>query len=184
MYFNITFLQHETRTPSSTKEDIVVNGYTRNSLVEYVSQQCNITERNTEDVMDYSENETNTSDGSCLRGLVKSSGWLLLRENIGFRFINFCQFMQGLCYTVIMTHFVASVVYEGTDRQLASYLLSVVGITGLLSRLSNGWIIDRKLIAAEHLYFVPMALFGVATLMCRVFTKYSWYVICYLSLPH
>ena len=172
-----TFIVENEKDIESLKDMTCNNKSRTTSIVESISLH-NLSDRNqcteTEDIVEHPNDGAGSSTNSCLQGLVKTSGWLLLRENVGFRFINFCQFMQGLCYTVIMTHFVASVVYDGIDEQLASYLLSVLGIASLLSRLCNGWVIDRKWIAAEHLYFVPMALFGGATLMCRVFSTYGW----------
>ncbi|XP_781617.4 monocarboxylate transporter 7 [Strongylocentrotus purpuratus] len=117
-----------------------------------------------------------TSKCSWIIQFFMSSGWPLFRESIGFTLFQTCQITIGLCYTAIMTHFVASAVYSGIDEQLASFLLSALGIGSLIARLSNGWVIDLKLIAPEHLYALAMAILGVSTILSRASQAYGWYV--------
>ena len=109
----------------------------------------------------------------CQRFL-KASGWILFKESLGFCLVIFCQISIGLCYTAIMTHFVASAVYGGVDEQSASFLLSALGIASMLARLGNGWFIHRRLIAAEHFYILAMAVFGGSTILSRAYNAFGW----------
>ena len=117
------------------------------------------------------------SDVSCCYRFLNDSGWTLFGQSLGFGLFNFCQFTQSVCYSAVMAHFVASVVYEGVDEQSASFLLSVLGIASFISRLSNGWLIDLKIIGPDYLYVVAMVVLGGTTVMSRASNTYGWCVI-------
>ncbi|XP_054770153.2 monocarboxylate transporter 13-like [Lytechinus pictus] len=120
--------------------------------------------------------EKRTSKCSLVRRFFRSSGWPLFGESIGFTLFQICQVTIGVCYTAIMTHFVASAVYSGIEEQLASFLLSALGIGSLIARLCNGWVIDLKLISPEHLYSIAMAILGISTILSRASQVYGWYI--------
>lgn len=113
---------------------------------------------------------------SLIYRLLKSSGLTLFGESMGFCIIILLQLSISICYTGIMSHFVASAVYEGIDPQSASLLLSALGVASLLGRLGNGWLIDHKVIGAERLFMLAMAIFGGCTVLSRASNAYGWYV--------
>eukprot|EP00057_Strongylocentrotus_purpuratus_P014501 XP_011668975.1 PREDICTED: uncharacterized protein LOC100890876 [Strongylocentrotus purpuratus] len=109
------------------------------------------------------------------RGL-SSSGLSLFGNNIGFCLLNLCQITIGLCYTGILTHLVASAVYDGIDQQSASFLLSVFGISNLIVRLASGWVVELHFLSPEHLYVLAVVAFGVTMIVSRAWSSYGWYV--------
>nr|XP_054759614.1 monocarboxylate transporter 12-like [Lytechinus pictus] len=109
------------------------------------------------------------------RGL-STSGLSLFCNNIGFCLFNLCQIVIGLCYTGVLTHLVASAVYDGIDQQSASFLLSVFGIANLIARLGSGWIVDLHLLSPEHLYVLCVIAFGATMIVSRAWSSYGWYV--------
>ncbi|XP_041467900.1 monocarboxylate transporter 12-like [Lytechinus variegatus] len=114
------------------------------------------------------------------RGL-STSGLSLFCNNVGFCLFNLCQIVLGLCYTGVLTHLVASAVYDGIDQQSASFLMSVFGIANLIARLGSGWIVDLHLLSPEHLYVLCVISFGATMIVSRAWSSYGWYVFIALS---
>ncbi|XP_011668954.2 uncharacterized protein LOC580267 isoform X1 [Strongylocentrotus purpuratus] len=105
------------------------------------------------------------------------SGLSLFCNNVGFCLLNLCQIMIGLCYTGILTHLVASAVYDGIDQQSASFLLSVFGIGNLIVRLASGWLVELHFLSPEHLYVLAVVAFGATMIVSRAWSSYEWYVV-------
>ncbi|NWI12916.1 MOT5 protein, partial [Crypturellus soui] len=94
-----------------------------------------------------------------------------LRDPVFFIFTWSFLFLQ-LAYFVPTFHLVARARTLGVSSMDASYLVSVAGITEMVSQLLSGWIADRNWTKKYHYHVTYLALCGIANLLCPLATTF------------
>ncbi|XP_062451231.1 monocarboxylate transporter 5 [Rhea pennata] len=77
-----------------------------------------------------------------------------------------------LAYFVPTFHLVARARTLGISSMDASYLISVAGITEMVSQLLSGWIADRNWTKKYHFHMTYLALCGITNLLCPLATTF------------
>ncbi|NXD15604.1 MOT5 protein, partial [Nothocercus nigrocapillus] len=94
-----------------------------------------------------------------------------LRDPVFFIFTWSFLFSQ-LAYFVPTFHLVARARTLGISSMDASYLVSVAGITEMLSQLLSGWIADRNWTKKYHYHVTYLVLCGITNLLCPLATTF------------
>uniref|UniRef100_A0A8B9S6C5 Solute carrier family 16 member 4 n=1 Tax=Apteryx owenii TaxID=8824 RepID=A0A8B9S6C5_APTOW len=77
-----------------------------------------------------------------------------------------------LAYFVPTFHLVARARTLGISSMDASYLISVAGITEMVSQLLSGWIADRNWTKKYHYHVTYLVLCGITNLLCPLATTF------------
>ncbi|XP_009562639.2 monocarboxylate transporter 5 [Cuculus canorus] len=77
-----------------------------------------------------------------------------------------------LAYFVPMFHLVARARTLGINSMDASYLISVAGITEMVSQLLSGWIADQNWTKKYHYHMAYLVLSGITNLLCPLATTF------------
>ncbi|NXE82479.1 MOT5 protein, partial [Cochlearius cochlearius] len=90
----------------------------------------------------------------------------------------FCIFMWSflfshLAYFVPIFHLVARARTLGISSMDASYLISVAGITEMVSQLLSGWVADQNWTKKYHYYAAYLVLSGITNLLCPLATTFA-----------
>lgn len=92
---------------------------------------------------------------SCLRitvGILKEmSDFSLLRENLGFLLITLSNFFIFFGYFTPFLYITNIAIDNGIPKELASYLISIIGIVNIPARMAYGFIADRRFILPINL---------------------------------
>ncbi|NWY03305.1 MOT5 protein, partial [Nothoprocta ornata] len=96
-----------------------------------------------------------------------------LKDPVFFIFTWSFLFSQ-LAYFVPTFHLVARARTLGISSMDASYLVSVAGITEMVSQLLSGWIADRNWTKRYHYHMTYLALCGITNLLCPLATTFPW----------
>ncbi|NWX12322.1 MOT5 protein, partial [Aegotheles bennettii] len=81
-------------------------------------------------------------------------------------------FFSHLAYFVPLFHLVARARTLGISSMDASYLISVAGITEMLSQLLSGWVADQNWTKKYHYHMAYLMLSGVTNLLCPLATTF------------
>ncbi|XP_071943786.1 uncharacterized protein [Antedon mediterranea] len=99
-----------------------------------------------------------------------------------YRFLLPITLIAGGANTGMVSHIVARGISEGVDPFAATFLLSGVGVTSMISRATHGMIIDRGIVSAVRLYTLALAIIGILTLLsllCNSFATFLIYTVCF-----
>jgi len=104
-------------------------------------------------------------------------GLSLLRDPV---FITFAvsNFLTSIGFSVPYIYIVDKALKSGVDRNRASFLLSIIGISNTLSRILLGYISDRPCVNRLWVYNCALTVAGIATALsalCRDFTTLAIY---------
>ncbi|KFU89379.1 Monocarboxylate transporter 5, partial [Chaetura pelagica] len=82
-------------------------------------------------------------------------------------------FFSHLAYFVPIFHLVPRARTLGISSMDASYLISVAGITEMLSQLLSGWVADQNWTKKYHYHMAYLVLSGITNLLCPLATTFS-----------
>ncbi|XP_066267268.1 monocarboxylate transporter 13-like [Branchiostoma lanceolatum] len=105
--------------------------------------------------------------GLCNR--VSNTFGLYLLKDPYFAAFSVCQVLFGFGAFVPFVHLVAHARDLGIEPQPAAFLVSVIGITDMLSRIGYGWLSDSGLFVRMRGYTVCVAGFG----LCHIFVPFA-----------
>ena len=108
---------------------------------------------------------------------IRHSNTLAIFKNI--RLLSFCvsMFLRGFADFASAYYFVALCIDSGITKVEAAFLLSLIGLSGVITRLCHGILIDKKLITAFHLQILAQLTAGIVCLLVGIYSTFSTLVI-------
>ncbi|XP_077979608.1 monocarboxylate transporter 13-like [Glandiceps talaboti] len=105
---------------------------------------------------------------------IQRSDLSMLWRNPPYAMVCFASFCNGFGVTSLMVHIIIGRSLQLNITELeAATLVSMVGISSLIARLTHGWIVDFKCISYGHAYALTIGVCGAATLLMPVATTYE-----------
>lgn len=89
----------------------------------------------------------------------------LMKDNPRFLMMCVLSFFYAIGYTSATFYLVPRAVNVGISKLEASFLMSIMGICSLCTRLTHGMLVDKGLISAAYLDAIAYAVCGVASLL-------------------
>ncbi|XP_071960475.1 monocarboxylate transporter 14-like [Antedon mediterranea] len=83
-------------------------------------------------------------------------------------------YVLSVGYMGTIIHFVARFEWVGFTPAKSSFLLSLMGIGGIVSRLTHGFLVDRHYITAINLYFLNLILAAAFVFSLTFVSSYLW----------
>ncbi|XP_033105590.1 uncharacterized protein LOC117107878 [Anneissia japonica] len=97
---------------------------------------------------------------------------LFLSIDFVIMFIIMYVFSVGYMGTIV--HFVARSGWVGFTSTQSGFLLSLMGIGGVFSRITHGVFVDKMLMKATHMYFLSLLSSGIFVLSLTFVSSYMW----------
>ncbi|XP_072047438.1 monocarboxylate transporter 5-like [Amphiura filiformis] len=104
-------------------------------------------------------------------GLLELFDFQLL-TNFNFVLLLMSYFLYGVAYVIAIQYWPVRAVHTGISELNAAYLISAIGISSLLSRLTHGYIIDYHIMSATVLTALAYAISGVSSALNPVSDSY------------
>ncbi|XP_071959981.1 uncharacterized protein [Antedon mediterranea] len=97
-----------------------------------------------------------------------------LFRNLDFVIIFAVMFFFSVGYMGTIVHIVARFEWVGFTPAKSSFLLSLMGIGGIVSRLTHGFLVDRHYITAINLFISSLVLTAILLLILTFVSSYLW----------
>ncbi|XP_019644913.1 PREDICTED: uncharacterized protein LOC109485688 [Branchiostoma belcheri] len=121
----------------------------------------------TSGTLEHQESHEEETVGVCSR-VSNTFGFYLFKDPY-FAAFSFCQILISFGAFVPFVHLVAHARDLGIEPQPAAFLVSVIGITDMLSRIGYGWLSDSGLFVRMRGYIVCVTGFG----LCHIFVPFA-----------
>ncbi|XP_072013644.1 monocarboxylate transporter 13-like [Amphiura filiformis] len=95
-----------------------------------------------------------------------------LLKNFYFVLLLIGYFLHGIAYNIFLMFISARAVNTGISELNAAYLLSAIGVSSIVSRLTHGYIIDYHIMSASVLTALAYAIAGISSLLNPVSDSY------------
>ncbi|XP_072047427.1 uncharacterized protein [Amphiura filiformis] len=119
------------------------------------------------------QNDADSNSSQCSACATCCSWGLLdLLTNFYFVLLLIAYFLHGLAYVIVIQYSSVRAVHTGISELNAAYLLSAIGISSLLSRLTHGYIIDYHIMSATGLTALAYVISGVSNVLNPVSDSY------------
>lgn len=118
-----------------------------------------------------------TKSSKNLANEIKHSNTLAIFKNIRLLSFYVSMFLRGFADFASTYYFVALCIDSGITKVEASFLLSLTGLSGVITRLCHGILIDKKLITAFHLQSSAQLTAGIACLLVGIYSTFSTLVV-------
>ncbi|XP_072180562.1 monocarboxylate transporter 9-like [Diadema setosum] len=112
-----------------------------------------------------------------LHAAFRSVGMSMLAHSFRLSILLFSQFMVGFCYNTVTNHLVAMVILRGIEPQVASFLISFIGIGSTIGRFASGFLVDLGWLSPTNLYMIFMVTCGLAVVVCMASSTYWLYAL-------
>ncbi|XP_071497892.1 monocarboxylate transporter 14-like [Diadema antillarum] len=112
-----------------------------------------------------------------LHAAFRAVGVSMLAHSFRLSILLFSQFMVGFCYNAVTNHLVAMVILRGIEPQVASFLISFIGIGSTIGRFASGFLVDLGWLSPTNLYMIFMVTCGLAVVVCMASSTYWLYAL-------
>ncbi|XP_072036799.1 monocarboxylate transporter 12-B-like [Amphiura filiformis] len=99
---------------------------------------------------------------------------------LSVRFAMMCiisPFFSGLSYYAALLYFVSNAINLGIPKPDAAFLLSIMGICGIIGRLCCGPILDKKIFTPCQFFSLMGGISGASCLLGTLARSYAWLVV-------
>ena len=124
---------------------------------------------------DLPESKNKNSLSRNLKDLISSvtkQGDFTLLKNIYFVCLLVAYFLYGVSYIIAFHYLYARAVDTGTSKPNAAYLVSAIGVSSCISRLTHGFIIDHHILTAAVLTSLAFFVCGVSCILTPLSDQY------------
>ena len=108
---------------------------------------------------------------------MKHSNTLAVFKNIRLLSFYVSMFLRGFSDFASTYYFVALCIDSGITKVEASFLLSLIGLSGVITRLCHGILIDKKLITALHFQSLAQLTAGIGCMLIGISSNFATLVI-------
>ena len=156
-------------------------GMTRKRKVNKVSTSVSshfhksIAQHDTDKLCHFQKQNNRRGDKTCCRKIqsLNRTGIANIFSSRRFVIFSFAVFLKGFATYTYVDYSVARALYAGIDKTSASFLLSLIGLSGMVTSATHGFLIEWKIISCGRLYTLALVLSGVACFMNPVVQSYA-----------
>ena len=118
---------------------------------------------------------------TALKAVGKAFAIPVCMENSTFSIYLLCTFLLGTAYFIPLVHLANKVDVGGMDKELAAWLISVIGIGSFFGRGGHGWFVDRGYISAQTFFLICILFTMVETVLFVLTNSFNiLVVVCFL----
>ncbi|XP_071499047.1 monocarboxylate transporter 14-like [Diadema antillarum] len=120
---------------------------------------------------------TRVKSNNPLRAVFHAVGLSMLSYSFRLPVLMFSQFIIAICYNAVISHLPNMVVLRGIKPQMASFLMSFLGIGSTIGRVGGGVLPDLSRLSPSNVYMIFMVICGVTVIVCMASSTYWLYAL-------